>query len=105
MDGHQWLQDYQRRVREIGARAAHTQAELSAIETTASSRDGAVTVTVDPGGALRRLVLGERADGLSRAQLASAVLSTAREAHEQARHQMDVVAAAYLRETRAGAAR
>lgn len=103
MNGHEWLRDYQRRVHDIGARAARAQVELRAIEVTATSRDGAVAVTVDPGGALRRLVLGERADELSRAQLAAAVLATAREAHDQARGQLEDACAAFLLEARTAA--
>jgi DNA-binding protein YbaB len=79
-----WLEDYRRRVREIGHRARSAQTELAAVEATATSRDGAVTVTVTPAGALQRLVLGERAEGLTRIQLADTVLATVRRAHAEA---------------------
>lgn len=98
MDGQGWLTDYRRRVQTVGARAERAGAELMAIEATAGSRDGSVTVTVEASGALRRLVFGERAEGLSRAQLATAVLATARQAHELARRETDAVTGAYLRE-------
>lgn len=96
MDAHDWLAGHRRRVAEIGARAARTQAELRAVEETATSRDGAVTVTVDPGGALRRLVLGERSGELSRVQLAESVLAAAALAHERARRRADEISAAFL---------
>lgn len=80
VDGHEWLDSYRRRVDEIGARAAQAQAELEAVTATATSSDGAVTLTVNPAGALQHLELGEPAARLSRAQLAVAVLATARQA-------------------------
>jgi len=95
MDASEWLPDYRRRVAEAGVRALRTQTALREVQETASSRDGAVTVTVDPGGALRRLVLGERADRLSRAQLAETVLATAGEAHERAQRRVEEIAAEF----------
>ncbi|MBN9102671.1 MULTISPECIES: YbaB/EbfC family nucleoid-associated protein [unclassified Pseudonocardia] len=84
MDGEQWLTSYRERLDSLGARAAQAREALADVDATASSRDGAVTVTVDPAGALRRLVLGERSAELSRVQLAAAVLATAREAQAAA---------------------
>ena len=95
MDGHAWIDGYRRRLGEIGARAARARAELETVEATASSRDGAVTVTVGAGGALRRLVLTERAETLSRGQLAAAVLEAAAEAGEQARRRVGEISAAF----------
>jgi len=93
MDGQQWLASYRGRLTEIGARAARAEQALAGVVDTASSRDGAVTVTVNPSGTLQRLVLGERSEHMSRAQLAAAVLATAREAHaEAARLATDAVA-------------
>ena len=50
---------------EIGSRAAAASRELAGVAATASSRDGAVTVTVDAAGALRRVRVrpGRRAAG------------------------------------------
>lgn len=84
MDGEEWLAAYRGRLRDIGAQAARAQSALAAVAATASSQDGAVTVTVNPGGALQRLVLSERSENLSRAQLAAAVLATARTAQADA---------------------
>jgi len=94
MDGHAWTDGYRRRLDEIAARAARARAELETVEATASSRDGAVTVTVGAGGALRRLVLTERAEALGREQLAAAVLAAATEAGEQARRRVGEISAA-----------
>ncbi len=84
MDGREWLASYQRRLREIGERTERVRRELGAVSATATSPDGAVTVTVTPAGALQELVLSERAEGMSRAQLAAAVLATARAAQGDA---------------------
>lgn len=84
MDGEQWLAGYRGRLAEIRGRAARVQDALARVDGTASSRDGSVTVTVTPAGALQRLVLGERSAELSRVQLAAAVLATAREAQAEA---------------------
>ena len=94
MDGHAWIDGYRRRLGEIGARAARARAELETVEATASSRDGAVTVTVGAGGALQRLVLTERAEALGREQLAAAVVAAAAEAGEQARRRVGEISAA-----------
>jgi DNA-binding protein YbaB len=72
MDATTWLDSYQRRLADVRARAGRAQAALAEVAATATSRDGAVTVTVSPAGALQRLVLNDPADGLSRAQLAAA---------------------------------
>jgi DNA-binding protein YbaB len=84
MDAHARLDSYQRGLQDIGLRARTAQAEVAAAEATATSRDGAVTVTVNPAGALQRLVLNSAAEGLSRVQLAEAVLATARRAQAEA---------------------
>ncbi len=93
MDGQQWLTSYRGRIDEIGARAAQAQRALAGVEATASSRDGAVTVTVNPAGALQRLVLSERSEALTRVQLAALVVATARQAQgDAARQAADAVA-------------
>jgi DNA-binding protein YbaB len=93
MDGAQWLASYQGRLNDIGTRAARAQQALAGVEATAASRDGAVTVTVNPAGALLRLVLSERTEHMTRVQLAAAVLATARQAQgDAARQAADAVA-------------
>lgn len=81
-----WLEDYRRRLADIGERARRAQAELDGLTATATSASGAVTVTVNPAGALQQLSFGERADELSRPKLADAVLDAARKAHAAAAH-------------------
>lgn len=92
MDGEQWLASYRERLAGIERRAERARDALAEVEGTASSRDGAVLVTVDQAGVLRRLVLTERADALDRAQLAAAVLAAAAAAREvAARHAADAL--------------
>jgi DNA-binding protein YbaB len=89
MDGREWLGSHRERLQEIRARTVAAQQALAGAVGTATSRDGAVTVTVDPAGALQRLVLAEGADGLTRVQLADAVLDTVRRARQEAVRQAE----------------
>lgn len=84
MDGRQWLDSYRHRLTDLQARADRAQAALAGVEGTAASPDGTVTVTVVPGGALRRVVLSERSEELSRVQLAALVVETAARAQAEA---------------------
>lgn len=83
MDGRQWLDGYQHRLADLTSRADRARAVLAGVEGTAASADGAVTVTVAPGGALRRLELAERSAGLTRVQLAALVVETAARAQAE----------------------
>lgn len=83
-DGRQWLAAHQQRLTHLRARAHRAEAEIAAVEATVASPDGAVTVTAAPGGALRRVVLAERSDGLTRTRLAALVVETATRAQAAA---------------------
>jgi DNA-binding protein YbaB len=98
MDGRGWLASYEERLKEISDRAQRAQQELAGVEATATSPGGAVTVTVDPAGALRSLVLAEAADDLTREQLAAAVLATARQAQTDAARQAHAAVAPLIGE-------
>jgi DNA-binding protein YbaB len=89
MDGREWLAGYQNRLQEVRARAARAERELAAVTGTATSRDGAVIVTVDQAGALQHLELTEHAEVLPRRQLADTVVDTARRAREEAARQAE----------------
>lgn len=69
---------------DLDRRARTAQRDLAEVEASVTSRDGAITVTVNPAGALTGLVLGPCAAGLSRVQLAESVLDTARQARAAA---------------------
>jgi hypothetical protein len=93
MDGHQWLAGYRERLTAVAARADAARRAVGAVEATATSRDGAVTATVDRTGRLRRLVLDERAEQLTRPQLAALVVETAGRAADAAAAQVAEVVA------------
>jgi DNA-binding protein YbaB len=84
VDGEEWLTGYRDRLTTLRARTERAQDALAHAEATVTSPDGAVTVTVNPAGALSSLVLSERTTTMTRAQLAAAVLETARTAQEAA---------------------
>lgn len=96
MDGRQWLDSYQHRLTDLKARADRAQAALAGVDGTAASPDGAVTVTVVPGGALRRLVFSERSEELSRVQLAALVVETAARAQAEADRRVNEAVAPLL---------
>src|SRR3954452_14380570 len=78
---------------EIVRRAAEAKARLEHVSATATSADGAVTVTVNTSGALQELTFGPRADELPRARLAASVVATAKRAQVQAAQQLATVMA------------
>ncbi|RZT89108.1 DNA-binding protein YbaB [Pseudonocardia sediminis] len=83
-----WLADYRGRMEELRDRAERAQAQLEGLTATASSRDGAVTVTVNGSGALLELRFGSRAEEMPRARLADLVLTLSREAAADASRQV-----------------
>src|SRR3569833_3122645 len=78
---------------DIARRAAEAKARLERVSATASSADGAVTVTVNTSGALQELTFGPRADELPRARLAQAVLAAAKRAQVDAAQQLAAIMA------------
>lgn len=87
-DAGSWLADYRGRMEDLRGRAERAQAQLAGLTATASSRDGAVTVTVNGSGALLDLRFGVRAEEMPRARLAELVLSLSREAAADASRQV-----------------
>jgi hypothetical protein len=84
VDAEHWLTDYRDRLTDIGVRARRAQEALAGAAATETSRDGAVTATVDAGGGLRSLVLSERSAQMGRAELAAAIVATAASARRRA---------------------
>lgn len=84
MDGRDWLGSYQQRLQDIRARAYRAEAELAGVEATVASSDGSVTVVAGPGGAIRRIVFAERAEALTRTQLAALTVATVADAQVEA---------------------
>ncbi|MFJ7219894.1 YbaB/EbfC family nucleoid-associated protein [Amycolatopsis sp. NPDC098790] len=73
----------ERQVRDMQSKAAALGEALSAAGATVRSRDGSVTVTLAPNGALTNLELGHRACELGPARLTAAIMGTVREAQRQ----------------------
>ena len=71
-----WLDGYRLRLDDAAARAERLGGELAAVTGTARSRDGAVTVTTSPSGALVGLALGPQAESLGREGLAAEIVAT-----------------------------
>jgi DNA-binding protein YbaB len=78
----QYLLDKQ--VREMREKAAALTEGMAESAATVRSRDGSVTVTVEPNGGLRNLELGHRACELGPARLTAAIMETVRTAQQQA---------------------
>lgn len=87
-DTRAWLADYRGRMEDLRGRAERAQAQLEGLSATASSRDGAVTVTVNGSGALLELRFGSRAEEMPRTRLAELVLSLSGEAAADAARQV-----------------
>ncbi|GAA3560596.1 YbaB/EbfC family nucleoid-associated protein [Amycolatopsis ultiminotia] len=85
-------------IAEIGRRAAEAQEKLKHVTATASSNDGAVTVTVNTAGALQQLDFGVRTEEMPRAALAAAVLATAHRAQAKAAEQLSAIMAPVIGE-------
>jgi DNA-binding protein YbaB len=83
MDGHTWVDGYRSRLAQIRTAAARSRERVE-VEATASSREGAVTVTVDALGVVRRVLFTAAAGQLTWVQLADAVVAAAGRARAQA---------------------
>jgi DNA-binding protein YbaB len=88
VDPNQIVASYQTEIAELAARAEEAKDRIKHIAGTATSPDGAVTVTVNGGGALRDISFGDRAEQLPKAALAAAVMATAQRAQAQASQQL-----------------
>ncbi|TWP52727.1 YbaB/EbfC family nucleoid-associated protein [Lentzea tibetensis] len=84
MNPTQWLEEYEARLADLKQKSEDLQENFASASATASSRDGAVTVTVGPNGGLQNLQLGHRAVELGAPRLTALILETARIAQKQA---------------------
>lgn len=76
----------ERQASEMRERATALQEKFSESSATVTSRDGAVTVTIAPNGALRNIKLGHRACELGPARLTSAIMDTVSQAQARTAH-------------------
>lgn len=82
MDPYAWVKDFDARLAAMKQKNIEAQENLAAASGTASSKDGAVTVTVGPNGGLTNLKLGHRAVELGAPRLTALILQTARQAQK-----------------------
>jgi DNA-binding protein YbaB len=82
LDPYQWVNDFDARMASLKQKSIEVQERLAAASGTASSKDGAVTVTVGPNGGLTNLQLGHRAVELGAPRLTALILETARQAQK-----------------------
>ena len=78
-----WLGQYKNKIGGLQQAAAELQENLAASGVTLSSPDGAVTVSIGPGGGLRDLKFGHRAPEHTHAELAALVMKTVAKAQRQ----------------------
>ncbi|MET1072034.1 MAG: YbaB/EbfC family nucleoid-associated protein [Umezawaea sp.] len=74
VDPEQWLADMQTRMADLQQKSAELTENLAASSATVSSKDGAVTVTIAPTGALQHLELTPRATGMSPSRLTASIM-------------------------------
>ncbi|MBB4683859.1 YbaB/EbfC family nucleoid-associated protein [Amycolatopsis jiangsuensis] len=78
------IQHYvERQAVEMRERASELEEAFAAAAATVTSRDGSVTVSLAPNGALRSIQLGRNACGLGEARLTTAIMETVRQAQSQ----------------------
>ncbi|WP_045311458.1 YbaB/EbfC family nucleoid-associated protein [Lentzea aerocolonigenes] len=97
-DPHQLLSDYERRTAALLERAEEAKAQIADLTGSASSSDGAVTVSVSAGGALLSLSFGSKADDMPKDRLAALVMATAKRAQAQAVGQITTIMAPVIGE-------
>jgi DNA-binding protein YbaB len=88
VDPKQLMASYEQEISGLTARAEAAREEIKQLCCSATSQDGAVTVTVNGAGALQDVSFGQRADDLSRAGLAALIMETAHRAQARAAQQL-----------------
>lgn len=80
----EWMREFETKIADAQAKAAAVQQGLASAQGSASSKDGAVSVTVAPNGSLTDLRLTAEAMQKSHAQLAAEIMAVARQAQRAA---------------------
>ncbi|HEY0449745.1 YbaB/EbfC family nucleoid-associated protein [Actinophytocola sp.] len=84
MEPESMLQTLRQQADGLAAKAGRLREEITAATATASSADGAVTVTLSPTGALQDISFSAKASGLTPDELGPLVMRTVHEAQRQA---------------------
>lgn len=92
-DPNRVLSDYEKRMAALLEKAEEAKTQIRELTGSATSQDGAVTMTVSAAGALVDLSFGAEAEGMPRARLAALVMATARRAQAQATHRITEIMA------------
>jgi DNA-binding protein YbaB len=88
MNPNQLVDSYQQEIAELAGRAEEARDRIKSLVGEASSPDGAVTVTVNGGGALQGISFGARADQLPKERLAAEIMAAVRRAQARASQQV-----------------
>lgn len=88
MDPQQWLDNFEAKLADLQRKSTDLQENFQNSQATASSPDGAVTITVGPNGGLLDIRLGHRATELGSARLTALIMQTAKVAQKQAAQQV-----------------
>ncbi len=80
----EWMREFETKIADAQAKAAAVQQGLASASGSASSKDGAVSVSVSPTGALTDLRLTPEAMDKSHTQLAAEIVAVARQAQRAA---------------------
>jgi DNA-binding protein YbaB len=100
-DPHQLIEDYEQRTAALLERAEEAKSQIANLTGSATSSDGAVSVSVSAGGALLSLSFGSKADDVPKDRLAALVMSTAKRAQAQAVGQIATIMAPVIGENSA----
>lgn len=98
MDPEQWLADYDKRLKEIAARAQEAGERVRRAGATATSQRGEVTVRVSASGTLEDLTLTPAARTLESDELARLILDTTNTARHTVSRQIAGISTGYLGE-------
>jgi DNA-binding protein YbaB len=93
VDPNEVLSEYMQEVDALARKADEAKKQLKALTGSLTSKDGAVTLTVNAAGALQSLSFGQQAEQMPKQRLAQLILSTARSAQLQAAQQVTSILA------------
>ena len=80
----EWMRDFETKIADAQAKATAVERGLASAQGSASSKDGAVSVTVAPNGSLTNVALTAEAMRKSHTQLATEIMGVARQAQRAA---------------------
>jgi DNA-binding protein YbaB len=88
VDPDQWLKDMETRLSDLKQKSEDLAENLASATASATSKDGAVNVTISPSGALQDLELTQRAAGMSPGKLTASIMEAVRRGQKAASAKM-----------------